>query len=396
MQPDANSRPRQCHPGLVVEHTEVGMNQVWPIISVGLFASLGAGQTLRSENILPAETDPAINAWLPSHYVAISLNTPLRNKLFLYIHGQGGTGGGATELVKTAAEEGFHAVGLSYPCDWSPFTLCQAGGDPDCPEKLRREAIEGADLSALIAVSRANSLENRLIKLLAHLDTLHSGEGWTQFAPGGQIQWDRIVLWGHSMGGGNAGIIARHHELSRVCMSAPAADGGPGSPAAWWSVHATPASSYFGFCHNQDQLETKVYFWDSIGMGDFGPVVNVAFATPPYSGTHKLSTSVEPTIAGQYHNSVIADNVTPRLPGGIPVYKETWRHMMTSALPASCYANCDGSTGPSILTANDFQCFLNRFAFGDSYANCDASNGTPVLTPNDFLCFLNTYAAGCT
>ncbi len=29
-----------------------------------------------------------------------------------------------------------------------------------------------------------------------------------------------------------------------------------------------------------------------------------------------------------------------------------------------CYANCDGSTIPPILTPNDFQCFLNAFAAG--------------------------------
>jgi len=61
-----------------------------------------------------------------------------------------------------------------------------------------------------------------------------------------------------------------------------------------------------------------------------------------------------------------------------------------------CYANCDGSTTPPILTANDFQCFLNSYAAGQSSANCDGSTTIPVLTANDFQCFLNTYAAGCT
>ncbi|MBX3376151.1 MAG: immunoglobulin domain-containing protein [Phycisphaeraceae bacterium] len=61
----------------------------------------------------------------------------------------------------------------------------------------------------------------------------------------------------------------------------------------------------------------------------------------------------------------------------------------------SCYANCDGSTGSPILTANDFQCFLNKYAANNTYANCDGSTGTPLLTANDFQCFLNKYAAGC-
>ncbi len=60
-----------------------------------------------------------------------------------------------------------------------------------------------------------------------------------------------------------------------------------------------------------------------------------------------------------------------------------------------CYANCDGSAASPMLTANDFQCFLNKFAQGDAYANCDGSTANPVLTANDFQCFLNTFAAGC-
>ncbi len=62
---------------------------------------------------------------------------------------------------------------------------------------------------------------------------------------------------------------------------------------------------------------------------------------------------------------------------------------------APCYANCDGSTATPVLTANDFQCFLNSFAAATAYANCDGSTVNPVLTANDFQCFLNRYAAGC-
>jgi hypothetical protein len=62
---------------------------------------------------------------------------------------------------------------------------------------------------------------------------------------------------------------------------------------------------------------------------------------------------------------------------------------------ATCYPNCDGSAATPVLTPNDFQCFLNRFATADPFANCDESTATPLLTANDFACFLNAYAAGC-
>lgn len=58
----------------------------------------------------------------------------------------------------------------------------------------------------------------------------------------------------------------------------------------------------------------------------------------------------------------------------------------------SCSANCDGSTGSPVLTANDFQCFLNAVARNDSYANFD---GISVNNAEDFQAFLNNYAVGC-
>jgi hypothetical protein len=65
---------------------------------------------------------------------------------------------------------------------------------------------------------------------------------------------------------------------------------------------------------------------------------------------------------------------------------------ITPGSTAPCYANCDLSSATPLLTANDFQCFLNKFAAADPYANCDGVGG---LTANDFQCFLNRFAAGC-
>lgn len=61
----------------------------------------------------------------------------------------------------------------------------------------------------------------------------------------------------------------------------------------------------------------------------------------------------------------------------------------------ACYANCDNSTSPPLLNANDFNCFFNKFAAQDPVANCDNSTFSPVFTANDFNCFLNKFAAGC-
>ena len=69
--------------------------------------------------------------------------------------------------------------------------------------------------------------------------------------------------------------------------------------------------------------------------------------------------------------------------------------LVTGLGVAPCYANCDASTALPVLNVNDFSCFLNKFAAGDSWANCDGSTVAPVLNVNDFTCYLNAYAIGC-
>jgi hypothetical protein len=78
--------------------------------------------------------------------------------------------------------------------------------------------------------------------------------------------------------------------------------------------------------------------------------------------------------------------------GGIPAsYIARWGCVP----PPPCYANCDDSVLPPVLNVQDFTCFLQRYASGDSYANCDNSTTAPVLNVQDFTCFLQAYAAGC-
>jgi hypothetical protein len=71
---------------------------------------------------------------------------------------------------------------------------------------------------------------------------------------------------------------------------------------------------------------------------------------------------------------------------------------------AACYPNCDGSTVQPVLNVDDFTCFINEFALGQSlppaqqvshYANCDGSTIAPVLNVDDFTCFINEFALGC-
>ena len=81
------------------------------------------------------------------------------------------------------------------------------------------EIITGEDRSGLISVNRANSIENRLLRLVMYLKANRPGEGWDSFlANGKELKWENIVLTGQSQGGGHAPLMAKHRKVARVIM----------------------------------------------------------------------------------------------------------------------------------------------------------------------------------
>lgn len=281
---------------------------------------------VRMEMILPRATDPAIDSALSSHRAALATSgATVRNQLFLFLHGGGGTAGGAGLITTTAAEQGFHALAVTYPMNVLPSQFCASGADGgSCQESFRREILEGADFSPHITITRANSVENRALKLLRYLDSAHPGENWAQFDSTGSLRWSKITVYGHSMGASNAALLAKLHLLPRVCLSGPATD-----IALWWSNAATPAANIYGFSHAQDPMYTgQQSGWTAMSLA--GTLADVAASSPPYANTHRLLATTPPAGAGtDYHNSPTMDGATPKDGANVPVYKPVWIYMMT-------------------------------------------------------------------
>ena len=99
-------------------------------------------------------------------------------------------------------------------------------------------------------------------------------------------------------------------------------------------------------------------------------------------GTFELSGTI-----GQHDAGVMSG-------GGYTLTGGYW----SGAGEASCYADCDPSTGKGVLDIFDFLCFQNSFVNGETYAcDCDITTGTnpPVCDIFDFLCFQNAFVSGC-
>lgn len=74
-------------------------------------------------------------------------------------------------LLREAASSGYRVLGLNYPNCPEVHETCNAHQpiDPDCQEEMRTERLFGVDASPLITVTPANSIRNRLVKLLEYL-----------------------------------------------------------------------------------------------------------------------------------------------------------------------------------------------------------------------------------
>ncbi len=296
--------------------------------------------TIRGESIAPKDTDAAIDTALEPHYVVAPV-APVRGQLFLFLPSTAAVPSSFHHLADQGARNGFHVVVLRYPNSDTIQSLC--GTDPDlaCFENTRLEIINGTDRSAKVNVNRANSIENRLVKLLAFLQSKYPNEGWSAFVEAGAPRWGSIVVAGHSQGGAHAALIARDHVVVRVAMlSAPVDHVGPvgrqvgsSTPAAWLlGAHATPSQRYYAFGHARDENNDWELQWKALGLGlgTFGPIANVDTGGPPYGGSHQLTTNAAPRSAPgnlPYHQSTAIDAFTALTSASQPLFAPVWQYV---------------------------------------------------------------------
>lgn len=287
--------------------------------------------------IAPQTTDANITTNLNNHYVSINRAVAPKNQLFVFFPGTGGVAFNYLEVNNTAADLGFHAVNLTYPNNEAVNDLCGAPNtNLDCYGNVRLETKDGTDRTSLVSVSRPNSIENRLIKLLIYLRNQAPNDNWGQFLINDStVNWSKIIISGHSQGGGHAGIIGRFHAVVRVVMFAAMDFNGPtNSPANWISVPAsTPNAStpdkFWAFSHTRDEqvnytlLSNRI--WTAYGMNSFGAIVNIDSSAPPFNNTHSLTSNLE---CDNFHGCIVADARLVRQ-NGVPIFKPVWEYLLS-------------------------------------------------------------------
>src|ERR1700759_5483020 len=86
------------------------------------------------------------------------------------------------------------------------------------------ELLDGRGESPVVDISRADSIENRLTKVLQYLATNYAAEGWSQFLDTSgaeqQPKWSEMVISGQSLGSGESFLIGMVHPMYRVATFA--------------------------------------------------------------------------------------------------------------------------------------------------------------------------------
>jgi hypothetical protein len=303
---------------------------IWPAVAPVVLAEL------TPRNISPAATDPAITNSNPlyQHWAYLDTNQPLVGKLFVFLPGTGAPPNVYRLILETAAQAGCHAIGLSYVNDQEVNEDLCAGQPENCQEEVRLELITGADSSPQIAVNRANSIENRLVKLLEYLQSVAPNEGWGEFLRGGAPRWELVAVAGHSQGGGHAAMIGKIRLVHRALLFSAT------EPAAWTTEnHFTPSDRYFGFAHTQEAGVLPMRLsWANLRLP--GALTTVNSTASPTNGSHRLVTDLTPrggTGQSNYHGGVVVDFYTPLQADSMTaVFRDTWLYMIgANAAPPS-------------------------------------------------------------
>ncbi len=315
----------------------------------GLTSAL-AGVT--SSEVIPRDTDPEIGgAFNTPHGIYVdrqivteqgALTARDRHELLLFLSGTNGNGEGAKAFCELAANLGYHVINLTYPDDIAA-SICAGDPNPAAFEEFRLVVIAGGR-SKHITINRADSIENRLSKLLAHLRQAQPTEGWDRFLnPDASINWPAIAVAGQSQGGGHAALLGIKHRLARVICTGSPKDYSKrlDAPAAWYAeASATPKACFFTFNHRQDVKactpEQMLRNLAALKLDAFGPPVDAAKAAFPYQHTRILLTSwPEVTVAGPNskgaktaHTSVIASANALR-------WEKVWTYLLTEETPTN-------------------------------------------------------------
>src|SRR4051812_16174839 len=330
------------------------------VVGVALFGLVGLMDEARAADvpthvIAANVNDAAIDPSRGSNHVWLAADPARRaGKLLVFLSGGGGTNlpQDWTEMGSEGGRLGYHTIVLAYrneaPIQTLPPGGCGTSVDPppsppNCAIDARMEILDGRAESTVVAVDRANSIENRLTKALQSLAATFPAEGWAKFVDTSGAEaspvWSQIVISGASLGAGEAVLVGMLHSVERVV----AFQGWTDAKHGWEAIGMTPSSRYFALSHQRENLFARTcYAYVAFGLAPSCPLTGFEGALnpanpllvenrrPPF-GTRQLVHNLEPFkldgVGDPYQTSTTRNDWLPIEADGTPSHKliDAWR-----------------------------------------------------------------------
>jgi hypothetical protein len=146
-------------------------------------------------------------------------------------------------FLSLAADLGYRVISLDFKYQPAGTAICPQMPDRSCYERFREKKVFGSGNMPEVPTTPAESIVNRLTKLLQYVARQYPDQGWEGYLVNGQPNWSRIALTGHSQGAGMAAFLAKRAKVARVILNSSPWDHYERPPAvdAWLSwPSATP------------------------------------------------------------------------------------------------------------------------------------------------------------
>lgn len=288
------------------------MKRIISFVFIVFFGLPLFGQSVIMDSVSPRVTDNNIEtgAYNLRHYI-LRTNQDTMNTLVVFLPGTYRAPANYKFMMEELALLGYHVIGLMYKTDPAVNPICRTTNDETCHWRARMETIDGTDRHPTVSVNVANSIINRLEKVLQYLVNTKPTGGWQQFYSSSQIQWDKIIVTGHSQGASLAGVIGKSFPVKRVVMWSVMDFLNSGKIPDWVN-NTTRHERYYAFIHPKDEVVPFTYAqvgWDELGMTEYGSMTNIDCNTYPFNNSHILYTNYTPvtSMADKYHNGTTLD-----------------------------------------------------------------------------------------
>lgn len=193
-----------------------------------------------------------------SPIVALRKDSAIDSPLLLFLPATGAATTRYTTFENAAVDDGFHVLALPYANRRTERSICMS--DPLCYDQVRAEQFFGTPSRALPPRAAQASVQSTLVAALNAMQHKDPNGGWNNYVRAGSVRWPRIVLAGHSQGGGLAAYIAHQTAAKGVIMfSSPNDVYLKSKTVAHWlgQPSATPLEKYYGLLDTHDSYASS-------------------------------------------------------------------------------------------------------------------------------------------